>query len=72
MFESNEKVYNFSYINPVFWTKRLIHNIVDFRFSALSCFEASVAMQKQSDAFCGAGGKPPRSLSRSAGSHLSR
>jgi len=26
---------------------------VDFRFSAFSCFEASVAMQKQADAFRG-------------------
>jgi len=34
--------------------------MVDFRFNALSCFEASVAMQKQADAFRGACGKPPR------------
>jgi len=39
----------------VFWTKRLIHYIYDFRFNAFSCFEASVAMQKQADAFRGAG-----------------
>ena len=36
--------------------------MVDFRFNALPCFEASVAMQKQADAFRGAGGEPPRSL----------
>ena len=42
--------------------RKALHQRVDFRCNALSCFEASVALQKHAAAFQGASIKPLLSL----------